>query len=61
MLSVKNYHPYLLQTLHRIELASFITELRKCLNMPLEPRIVEGLVLTKGGSIVDGLLPTYLA
>lgn len=50
LLGVEGYHPYLLQTLHRLELTVFLVEQRKRLKFPkLVPKFKERLHVTHKG------------
>lgn len=56
---VKGYHPYLLQSIHRLELAVFLAEQRKRLGLPpLRPLFKERLLVTRKGMQVDELIPS---
>ncbi len=55
---VRGYHPYLLQSIHRLELAVFLSEQRKRLGLPtLKPLFKERLLVTRKGMQVDSLIP----
>lgn len=57
---VKGYHPYLLQSIHRLELAVFLAEQRKRLGLePLRPLFKERLLITRKGMQVDELIPSH--
>ena len=56
---VRGYHPYLLQSIHRLELAVFLAEQRLRLGLPaLKPLFKERLLVTRKGMQVDSLIPS---
>ncbi len=58
LLSIEGYHPYLIQTLHRLELTVFLVDQCKRLNLPLlMPAFKERLHITSKGHLVDALSP----